>query len=479
MKKQLYKGFVALLLSSVLIGCDDFLDKQPISDLTPETFWQTERDANVGVMAAYNNFTKAMSSGVWDWGEARSDNFHFYEKDAPDQQELVTNSILIDNTSARWTNLYSCIAKANAAIKYIPNINMDLAKKNDYLAEAYALRAWCYFYCVRVWGDVPLYTEPLESIEDGIYRERVSKEVILNQVILADLEKAYYNIDKSRGATKSKRTRINAATVCALLMDVYAWMNNYEMVIQVFEERVNKLDQSNWRYLVAEGGSTTYATDWRKMFFESGASESSPEAWFKLGYDRYGNGTNQALNYLARSTSKYVVSDKLRGQVYSSSDKRRSIQWASSGGAYRLTKKFWEDGTAFTGDNVVDSDVDLIMYRYPDAILLYAEALNDQGRREDAIQALNKTHARAGNTPYTAESFSSADEVLDAILSERQKEFVGEGKRWFDLVRTGRWATEIDPLYGMTEEKLVFPVHRDHLLQNPNLTQNFPAYPYP
>lgn len=474
MKKYSIITVVVFLIGGFFTSCDDFLDRKPISDLTPDTYWKTEKDAYVGVIAAYNTFSRAMAAGIWDWGEGRSDNFTYYEKDAPDQMELVTNNILIDNTAARWTTLYACIGKANAAIKYIPDISMGLDLKNDYLAEAYALRAWCYFYCIRVWGDVPLYTEPVEDVEDGIYRERVSKDVILNQVILPDLEKAYYGIDKTRGATGSKRTRINVATVCALLMDVYAWMHNYEMVIQVFEERVNKLGVSNWRYLVADGGSGTYSSDWRKMFFESTASETNSEVWFKVAYDRYGNGTNQAITYLARSTCKFLVSDKLKSNVYTTNDKRASIQWSGS----RLTKKFWDDGTSFSGTNAVDSDVDLVMYRYPDALLLYAEALNDQGRTEDALTALNRTHVRAGNTAYTLQSFNSSERLLDAIVAERQKEFVGEGKRWFDLVRTGKWKTEIDPRFNMTENRLLFPIHRDHLLQNLTLTQN-PSYATP
>ena len=145
-------------------------------------------------------------------------------------------------------------------------------------------------------------------------------------------------------------------------------------------------------------------------------------------------------------------------------------------GVYRFSKKFWDDGTIFSGSGAVNSDVDLVLYRYADIILLYAEALNALGRTNDAITELNRTRTRAGNDPFFTEDFTDSEMLLDAILAERQKEFVGEGKRWFDIVRTNRWAQHS----SLTDEaKIVFPIHRDHLNQNPELEQNFPAYPYP
>lgn len=455
-------------------GCDDFLTVNPISELTADSFWQTERDANVGVIAAYHAFSLAMASGMWDWGEIRGDNFDYYEKDAPIQRELIEHNILIDNPAALWTTLYDVIGKANAAIKYIPSIKMTPSLKNHYLAEAYALRAWAYFYGIRVWGDVPLYLEPIEEINQGIYRARVDKDYIINNVIIPDLEKAYFFIDKSVAG----RTRINVGTVCVLLMDVYAWVGNYDLVARIKEERVNKLDNgpddrisNSWLYLMP--GGTDFAQNWRSLFIESAAAIPT-EVWFKVSYDRFGNGVNSARGYFAIGGSKLTVSAKLAG-AYESSDYRRVAQWSGTS-IMRFNRKFWPDGTVFSGTNAAVWGNDLVMYRYADVVLLYAEALNALGRTQEAVNELNKTRVRAGNQPFSVSDFTSEAQILDAIVAERQKEFVGEGKRWFDLVRTNRWAqhtTLTDPA------KIVFPVHRDHLNQNPELTQNFPAYPYP
>lgn len=472
MKNSLY--FLILAVATITASCNSFLDIEPESDILPQNYWKDQRDANAGVIAIYNAFSKVLSSGLWNWGEIRGDNYDPYDKDGAEQRELIENNIPIDNGAAKWTNLYNAISKANAAIKYLPSVNMDVNLRNDYLAEAYALRAWSYFYCVRVWGDVPLYLEPIESISQGIYRTRESKNKIINEVIIPDLKRAYDMIDKTRESESSKRSRVNVGTVCVLMMDVYAWIHAYDMVIQVKEQLINALNESQWRYLTP--GGSDFAIEWRKMFFETTANEASREVYFRMAYDRYGNGTNSAIGYFAaNSSSKLEISSSLQ-QAYASSDKRGgSTQWVHLNGAKRLRKKFWDDNTVFSGDGRVDSDNDLVVYRYADVILLYAEALCMQGRTEEAVTQLNRTYTRAGNTPLSAQDYMNTDKLIEAILAERRREFVAEGKRWFDLVRTGRWST----YSKLTDEQRIwFPIHRDHLLQNPNLEQN-PGYARP
>ena len=76
------------------------------------------------------------------------------------------------------------------------------------------------------------------------------------------------------------------------------------------------------------------------------------------------------------------------------------------------------------------------------------------------------------DTPQ-ADSFATEDELVDFILDERQRELLGEGRRWFDLVRTGRWKTVMGPINGCsTEGNELFPVHYSHLDQNKALKQN-------
>ncbi|MEA4935299.1 MAG: RagB/SusD family nutrient uptake outer membrane protein [Paludibacter sp.] len=467
---KIYKKIkIAILVIALIPGLNscEFLIQEPVSDLTSESFWKSQTDAEVGVAAIYSSMSAALSRGLWDWGELRGDSYEPHEKEAYDQGELIYNNILNDNSATLWTQLYQVIGQANSALKYIPGITMTPSVKNQLMAEAYTLRAWAYFYAVRVWGDVPLFIEPVEEIGPGMYRERTDKDYILENVILVDLEKAYLLIDR----TSVKRTRVNVATICALLMDVNAWMHRYERVITIMNERANLLRSTDWNLITTT--ANTFKSDWRGIFIEDPVLPVSPEVLFKLSYETLGNGINNAVSYFASSQPKVWLSSYVKNSLYNLSDLRYgATQWENVDSQHsKLNRKFWYNNTVFTG--TTGRDVDLVVYRYADIVLLYAEALAMTDNFSDAVFQLNKITTRAGNSQYFTADFVSQEELIDAILLERHREFLGEGKRWFDLVRCNRFDllkernnVEIRPT------QIYFPIHRDHINQNPLLEQN-------
>jgi starch-binding outer membrane protein, SusD/RagB family len=467
---KLYQKIKTTILGIALVtglySCE-FLIQEPVSDLTSESFWKTQTDAEVGVTAIYSSMSAAMSRGIWDWGELRGDSYEPHEKEAYDQGELIYNNILNDNSATLWTQLYQVIGQANSALKYIPKITMTPMLKNQLMAEAYTLRAWAYFYAVRVWGDVPLFTEPLEVIGSDMYRARTDKDYILENVILVDLEKAYLLIDR----TSVKRTRINVATICAMLMDVNAWMHRYERVVTIMKERGNLLNTSNWN-LIATSAST-FKADWRGIFIEDPVLSVSREVLFKLSYETLGNGINNAVSYFASSQPKVWMSSYVKNSLYDLSDLRYgATQWENVDSEHsKLNRKFWYNSTVFTGTS--GRDVDLVVYRYADIVLFYAEALAMTDNFSEAVFQLNKITTRAGNSPYFTADFVSQEELIDAILLERHREFLGEGKRWFDVVRCNRFELlEAHNGVVINPTQVYFPIHRDHINQNPLLVQN-------
>jgi hypothetical protein len=131
------------------------------------------------------------------------------------------------------------------------------------------------------------------------------------------------------------------------------------------------------------------------------------------------------------------------------------------------------------------------MYRLADQYLLYAEALNKKGDLANALKYLNLIHVRAGLPAYTAAQFTTMAAMENAILQERQYELFGEGKRWFDLVRTDKVYEVMDPImisrqifqgaaqtgFGVDKSdkrKYLWPLHRNVLNANPLLVQNPP-----
>lgn len=130
--------------------------------------------------------------------------------------------------------------------------------------------------------------------------------------------------------------------------------------------------------------------------------------------------------------------------------------------------KFWPVGTDWT--TTPKSEARLVIYRHADVVLLYAEALNERLRHDEALYFVNQIRQRASLPLLQSSDFlDKQTEIRDAILNERRRELVGEGKYWFDLVRTGNAIK----LGGCPDENhYLFPIHQDHLVQNPNLTQN-------
>ena len=113
------------------------------------------------------------------------------------------------------------------------------------------------------------------------------------------------------------------------------------------------------------------------------------------------------------------------------------------------------------------------IYRYSDMLLLKAEALVHQSKWEEALDIVKKIRDRAGLLTPTALDFASEDDLLDFIMRERQIELLGEGRRWFDLLRTNSWKEVMGPINGMQDDgNELFPIHYSHLIENPKLTQN-------
>jgi len=152
-----------------------------------------------------------------------------------------------------------------------------------------------------------------------------------------------------------------------------------------------------------------------------------------------------------------------------------------------LFGKYWEEGQV----TLYRSQVNMHILRYADALLMYAEALNEEGKTEMAIEYLNMVRKRAFQTDTEIYQVMSQDEFRQAVWKERRLEFALEGHRWFDLVRTGRLVhrmrehgqneaslaeddkTEISN--NIKEHMVLMPIPQYEINLNPKLIQN-PGY---
>ncbi|HYH55575.1 MAG TPA: RagB/SusD family nutrient uptake outer membrane protein, partial [Anseongella sp.] len=144
--------YMLLSLAVALASCEEFLDQQPISDLSNDKFWLTPGDAELGMAGIYSGVQEVFNTGYIEWGDARSDNFT-YSGTGDAQINNSINAVTTTMAETNWSDFYKVIGRANLAIKYLPQIaDLPAAERDHYLGQAYALRAYMYFFIVKLWG---------------------------------------------------------------------------------------------------------------------------------------------------------------------------------------------------------------------------------------------------------------------------------------------------------------------------------------
>ena len=473
MKKRKYIVALFALMFSFQ-ACESFLDEQPVSEIPAEEMWQTARDAKAGVNQIYGFFRSATRTNYFYWGEFRGDNFEPGSPSAADQGRVMDNLMTTDQSSSHWGELYKVINQANLAIKYLPTIDMpSVSEREDLLGQAYAMRALAYLYAIRVWGDVPLFIEPNEQYSPDIYRSRSDKDEILRDVILEDLKMAEGLIDRHEN---KERKRISIFGVWAILTDTYMMLEEYSNA----DQTVTKMTTYDPDFMAFEPDIMT----WKKMFTEelnAKAPDNTPdvdeyttkEFIFVLHYHMEEVGSN-GYSYMYQwftggGNRAGVVSESLRSK-FEEGDARYPIVVKEYQGGFEMRKYILGDISSTLNKSC---QIGYPIYRFSDMMLLQAEALARMSKWSEALDLVKKIRTRAGIETKSAVEFNSEDELIDYILDERQRELVGEGRRWFDLLRTGKWKEVMEPINGMSQAgNEFFPIHYSHIDQNPKIVQN-------
>jgi hypothetical protein len=445
---------VAAVSMLVVAGCKKFLNEEPISTIPPENFWKDKNDATTWMAGMYNSLQTTLRNNWLDWGEVRSDNLRVGGTGNA-QLTMITNTLSANdadiNGITRWTDLYTTISLANYGIKYLPimiekNVEGGASLYKDYLGQAYAMRALMYFYGLRVWGRLPIHTEPVESINQPLALPRMPIDSVKKR-IQDDITEAL----KTIGTVTNQKYYMQRSAVYALQTDVHMWFQEYDAALASSQLFMNT-SGNTWVNNIAE---------WKNIFVDP---PTSTETVFNLYWSpiERGNGVGVCSRLGSSSnTNNYEVTtalwqeyrnnvDPVTGKI---ADGRYWAQWDTialqtvdlyDAAVAQLGKFFpWRTvpGEGFTLKGNNDCDAKIPIYRYADIMLLRAEALNQKGQYQPALDIVNKVRSRVGYmvqaklADYTGDIKKGIERT---ILRERQMELVGEGKRWFDLARIGK-----------------------------------------
>jgi len=454
--------FGGLIILLTYTRCNKFLDQEPISSVTPGNFWKDKNDAETWMAGVYNSVQSTLRSNWFDWGEVRSDNVR--GAGTGNAQTKMLNNLLSANDSdingvTNWTDLYTTISLCNYGIKYYPqmieeNLDQGATIYTDYLGQSYGLRALMYFYGLRVWGRIPINNEPIESLSQETQFPRSDLETVKKQ-ILDDIEESLKYI----GSNTGNKFYIQKAAIYALKTDVHMWFKEYDEALIASQNCITE-SKCSW---------VNSADDWKNIFLNPTAST---ETIFNLYWEstERGNaiGVCQKLGS-SSNTNQYMITPAIFQQLKERIDpltelpadgrfwttfdtisyKDVTLYSEAAGGAKYGKFSRWDpnakrtdnqEGGEFVYEGNSDCSVKIPIYRFADVMLLRAEALAHKGRFQEALDIVNKVRSRVGYTveakmtDYTGDILSGIERT---ILTERQYELLGEGKRWFDLCRIG------------------------------------------
>ena len=448
--KYIFAGFVLLVATAC---SDSLLDKDPISNFSGQGYYKKPSDAQAGVNGIYNSMQSLFRLNFAYWGEGRADNVTTRHSGDPFalQQNVLTPII----NSARWDNFYTLISRANYAIKYTPQVfgEGESELKKQLLGQSHALRAIAYFYLVRIWGEVPLITEPYESVEQDLFvKQNTTAEVLAK--VEEDLLFATENCASSYSGARN-RVLITKGAAYAFLTQLYMWQKKYDKAIAtaqliLADPQYNLVSMSDWNDIFVKGSST--------------------ESIFEVGYNETQTNGLRIL-YAIGSDSDYVPSTSFIASIEQGDLRKARIYDVTQVQPRKIWKFF---GQGFNDESADPSSNNIVLTRLADIILLKAEAHAQLQQPTEALELLNRIRRRAGLSVMDEASANNLyGNLVNAILHERSIELCFEGHRWFDLVRTGKAISTMKPINGLADERnLVWPIHESAVLRNPNLNQN-------
>ena len=519
-KKTFKHIFLLLSVFSVSLSCDELVDEQPISEIGAAEFWKTPGDAQSGMAGVYDAMQSTFRENHYYWGELRADNFRDGEgSGSANRLELVRNDLTSGNNIFRWNNFYTLINRVNLAIKYIPEIT---GANQNLLGEAHAIRAYAYFQAIRVWGSLPLFTEPIESKNQELQRTRTDGTTIMNEVIIPDMLAAESFMEQFANSYRFSET-----SILCLQAEVYMYLQDYAKA----KEALDKFNALNEFSLVTtvDGWQNLFLNDINAndrdsgVFNEEGSEldlwttgkiQDGPELILSINYDLLDNDRAGIFSIFFAGLPTFFVSPAIENKwrekfpidslgwvtKYPNTNpqlKRRVIYTDQDGIEQDSLARYYlirEDDIDLDENEIGDArlakynksnysnnldDSDIVLYRYSGMLLLLAEAENRLGDTDRALELVNEVRvARLLPTVTLAEFGGSIDERENYILDERQLELIGEGKRWWDLQRTGKILEVMNPILDsipqavrLTPERIFSPIFDQHLIENPLLEQ--------
>ena len=501
--KSIFYPAVGLLMTASLLSCSkEFIELDPLGQPLVDNYYSNEDEAFSGLVAAYDIMGKQSKTfeNMITMMNAGSDDFFAGGGGPSDGTGIQSfSNYTIDPATipgSFWNDYFQGVFRTNILLQKLPEVPMDDALRARFTAETKALRAYYYFELVRLFRNVPLFTEPILTSE--IYTvEQATPEAVYAQIetdlteALPDLPVRITNLDTEAG-------RLTQGSAQALLGKVYLYEGKNQQAAQQFAE-VNGTPggTSKYGYKLIDNFADLFSLT--NEFNSESIIELAATSLANVTYDNWGGGQNEGntVNQMVGPRGYSIPEDSsapdyaggwsfnpVTQELYNvlKGDPRFDATIADvkalaasgeanwNGDGYKQTgyflKKFMplkSDQSKGGGSVELNYKQNVYIIRLADTYLMEAEALGASGARAQAL--LDAVRARVGLAPVPVS--------MDNIMLERRRELAGEGHRWFDLVRTGRAATALADRGFTAGKNEIFPIPLNELentliVQNPN-----------
>ena len=503
MKKNIH--IILMSAALMLTSCNDsFLDRIPHDALTDANYWQTETHLS----SVANTFTSSLSGKDWlNKTEIMADSAPWSVTTA---WRTIGGGYFTSDASqinSVWSAAYTGIGRTNYFLNnYQRATGVKEEVRERYAAEAYFYRAYNYWILTSLFGDVPLVTSELNVESPDVFRGRDARKDVIDR-ITKDLEDHYKALPEYVAAGSSDFGRVSQCAALALLSRIYLYNGRYEDAVSACERAMS----STYYKLYSTGHPDV---DYVNLFNYTGRASRNPanketliafvynydlgessrtshnlsrECWVPNDYARFTPTASMIECYLTKdgkiwdpnSATSYEDVFKDRDPRMTQSILAPGTKWegGESGDMLSTDKTVFtypkfdnsKDGCmSYTGyymrkyvepstvKDVGNDDNDIVLIRYAEVLLNYAEAKEqlETLTQSDIDKTINLLRDRVGMVHLKLSEIPAGSDIRTEIRRERRVELFFEGHRYFDIIRWKQGEILGEDLLGVRKDYL-------------------------
>jgi hypothetical protein len=480
------KYIITLALTATLsVACnDDFLERPPLDQITNANFWQSEAH----IEAAVNNYSRVMiGKDLMNYFEIAGDSAPWAVTTAWRTIGGGNYSTDIPQINNIWVRCYNTIGQCNFFMNnYQRAVTVSPDVRERYAAETIFYRAYSYWMLTSLFGDVPYITTELDVSSPDVYRGR-DKRVDIIESITRDLEASYTKLPAFIASASKQFGRISQGAALALLSRIYLYNERWDEAADAAQRAMslgyelystgnpdvdycNLFNFKGRASRVAANKETILAFVYNYDLGENArtAHNLSRELWIPNGYSRFVPTKSMIESYLTKDGKVWDYSTVTSyEQVFENRDPRMAQSIVVPGTAWTAGpdgNPANSDNTLFTypkfdNDNkgcmtytgyyirkyvepsktgqVTQDDNDIVIFRYAEVLLNYAEARERAGKltQADLDKSINLLRDRVGMAHLELGRIPVGSDIRTEIRRERRVELFFEGQRYFDIIR--------------------------------------------